>query len=343
MNILHFEAPHFADALRRLGHEVLSVGPKEECDWHTPSPVPALKVYQRACEAGFIPHAALFGDTGNVPCFPGMEALPCPSLFYSIDTFCNPWHVSYAHGFDAVGVAQKDHVALFSVEGHQAQWLPLFARQGHALRTQEDFSARDIPVTFVGSLRPANIPDRYPFLQAFQQRHPLLIETGPFVGLFNRSRVVLNQTAASEVNFRCFEALACGAALLMEQALHGLEELFVPGEHILPLYPRGNAPVAAAIARASLAHPQELEAIARRGHDEVHAKHMDTHRAQEIVRTLEHVLQSQSHEARLNTLPRRRKLVSAAYGMLAAEITRPGMEQHVAYFAQLCENQFSEE
>ncbi|WP_368076627.1 glycosyltransferase [uncultured Desulfovibrio sp.] len=47
--------------------------------------------------------------------------------------------------------------------------------------------------------------------------------------------MTLNQKAFSEVNFRCFEAMACGAALLMEQCGNGLDELFTPDEDISPI------------------------------------------------------------------------------------------------------------
>jgi hypothetical protein len=45
---------------------------------------------------------------------------------------------------------------------------------------------------------------------------------------------VLNQTAFSEINVRCFEAMACGAALLTERGCRGMQDLFVEGETILP-------------------------------------------------------------------------------------------------------------
>ena len=59
--------------------------------------------------------------------------------------------------------------------------------------------------------------------------------SGNFYPILHRSRMALNQNAFSEVNFRCFEAMACGAALLMEQCGNGLDELFTPDEDISPI------------------------------------------------------------------------------------------------------------
>ena len=332
MKILNFEAPFLVKGLQYHGHQVLSVGTFAACDVRVKHPVPALEVYQQAVDSGFTPDAAFFCDGGNLPCFPGMEALPCPSLFYSIDTYCNTWHINYAFGFDAVCVAQKDHVGLFSHEGLQAHWLPLFAKHGQDVCAEKDFSARDIPVAFVGTLNPNNIPDRKPFLEDFKRRHPLLFLSGDYVPVFNRARIVLNQTAFSELNFRCFEAMACGAALLMEHSPHGLTDFFTPGEHILPLYRRGDATLAAALAQKALQNPGALAALAKRGHDEVQARHLDIHRAQRVLTLLEDLVRNEAAKTRLNDLARRRTLLSVAYGMLADGLTDPALRRHAQYF-----------
>lgn len=339
MNILNFDAPFLAPALRHLGHEVYSVGAKADCDHFIDTSTPAMRVYQRLREAGFTADAALFCDAGNLPIFPGMEELPCPTAFYSIDTYCNTWHMSYGHGFDAVFAAQRDHVHMFSAEGIPTRWLPLFARHGHDVWRHE---ARDIPVAFVGTLDPANIPDRRPFLEDFRKRHPLIMHSGAYADIFNRASIVLNQTAFSELNFRCFEAMACGAALLMEHAANGLELLFTVGEDILPTYKRGDAGAAAAIAQKALAHPATLAALARRGHDKVHAEHLDIHRARHVAAVLDALAQDHAHEQRQQDLPRRRRLLSAAYGMLADGLVEPTLRQHSIYFKNLSVELFGE-
>lgn len=343
MNILNFDAPFLVPALRHLGHEVYSVGANKSCDHFIDTSTPALRVFERLREAGFTPDAALFCDAGNLPIFPGLEELPCPTAFYSIDTYCNTWHMSYGHAFDTVFVAQRDHVHLFASEGIEARWLPLFARHDQDCCRQDIHlnTERDIPVAFVGTLNPTNIPDRLPFLEDFRKRHPLLIHSGAYVEIFNRSAIVLNQTAFSELNFRCFEAMACGAALLMEHAANGLELLFTVGEDILPTYKRGDAGAAAAIAQAALSRPASLAALAKRGHDKVHANHLDIHRARHVVTVLNNLAQAHAHEARLHDLSRRRRLVAISYGMLADGLIDPALREHATYFKNLSINLFS--
>lgn len=332
MKILNLNAMTLQAAFRALGHEVLSAGHRPECDVHVTSPLPVPQLLARIADLGFTPDAVFYCDSSNLPYFPQLESLPWPSVFFSIDTYCNLWHPSYGHGFDAVLVAQKGHLELFLDQGIRAQWMPLFAREGFD-RCRN--LARDIPVAFVGTLAPKNIPDRKPFLTDFKREHPLFFTQGNYTEIFNRAAIVLNQTAASELNFRCFEAMACGAALLMEYSPHGLEELFTPEEHLLPLYPRGNARHAASIARDWLARPQELAALARRGHDEVQARHTDICRARTVVHLMEDLLRQEAHRQRLSDRARRRRLLSAAYGMVAVSLPEHDMEAYREYFCAL--------
>ncbi len=335
MNILMLEADYFASALRSQGHTVITAGFSSNLDIHVSSPRLVMSIYTRLAEQGFVPDGIIVADHGNLPCFLGLETLPCPSIFYSIDTYCNPWHIPYGHAFDTVSVAQKDYVSLFTQEKIDAHWLPLFARSKDSFCTQKDFTLRDIPVSFVGTLKHKNLPEREPFLQNFKKIHPLLIKQGAFTEIFNRSCIAINVTAASEVNFRCFEAMACGSALLMENCHNGLTDLFCVGKHILPLYPRHNAVHAASVARAALAQPQVLAQIAAQGCEEVHQKHMDTHRAKELVTLLQDCIRTQKQHKRLAELQKRRRILSTAYAVLALELTTPKMKNHADFYYKI--------
>ncbi len=337
MNILYLGASNFVRALRAQGHTVVSAGFPETCDICIPHPLSALQLYKHVTQQGFVPDAVIQDDNGNLPCFPHIEALPCPSIFYSIDTFCNPWHIPYGYAFDYVLVAQKDYVPLFAQENIPSSWFPLFAHECRDINSQE-FSTRQTPVIFVGTLKNPNLPHREPFLRAFQKKHPLIIEQGEYVPLYNNARIVLNASAALELNFRCFEAMACGCALLMEECANGLTDLFTVGEHILPLYERNNALQAAIIARTSLEQAETLERIAKQGYQEVLQKHMDTHRAASIVTLLEELLRTQAHTQRLTHLAQRKHFLSTAYAILMAELQKPALQKHAAYYQKLFES-----
>jgi spore maturation protein CgeB len=157
------------------------------------------------------------------------------------------------------------------------------------------------------------------------------------VPFFNRSHIALNQTASGELNFRCFEAMACGAALLMEECANGLHELFIPGEHILPTHSRGNALQAAATAKAALADLGALARIARQGRELVERKHSDVHRATEILRVMTQLLREAPHLRRLlpENLSYRSKLLASAYLFLWAELEQPRHAPHKDFFLRL--------
>ncbi len=279
--------------LTAQGHDVLSFGLSKPADIVTDHTIRTQRIMEEAGKHGFCPDALLYCDNGNLPMLLDPENLGIPSVWYSIDTYCNPWHIPYAKGFDKVLVAQKDSLSLFTDQGLEPEWFPLFA---NADTLHEPGGTRDVPVAFVGTLGHRNNPDRAPFLEAFKKLHPLVHYQGNFVPLFIRSRIVLNQTAAHEVNFRCFEAIACGAALLMETCQNGLSELFAIGEEILPTYTRNNAQEAAMRAREALADSERLERIAMAGFLAVKNRHTDRVRAGTLTGILENIRRSRSWE-----------------------------------------------
>lgn len=318
MRILNIDSTRLVSAFKELGHQVVTVGYEPGCDIRVTSPRNALSLYRQVCSSGFIPDGLFWCDSSNLPYLPGIEELPCATTYYSIDTYCQIWHFGFANAFDAVFVAQKDHVPLFPAKRVEVRWLPLFARE---LAPPLPMPDRDIPVSFVGNRKHPNNRDREGFLGGFKKAHPLLIYTGPFEEVFSRSRIVLNQTACSEVNYRCFEAMACGAALLTEFCGHGMEELFAFGENILPPYVRNNWRQASAIAARGLAVPEKLAEIAEAGRDLVGRYHLARHRAVEVAETFESLMRERAPQRRMKELDIRRAFLAATYGMLGLDLT----------------------
>lgn len=334
-NILIIGANYLNKAFQELGYQVFHVGLNSQSDFCLKHPMLVARLWERLESIGFCPDFLLYADNGNLPFVLNLVDFPCPALFYSIDTFCNPWHIPFSAAFDCTLVAQKDYVSLFTKEGWNAHWMPLFFPLDPL--PQDAFpKQRDIPVSFVGTLHPRNIPDRWTFLQNFKRYQPIVIMQGSYTPIFIRSQIVLNQTAASEVNFRCFEAMAMGAALLMENCANGLSELFTPDETILQTYPRNNAKVAANIALQYLAKPEKLAEIAQAGQNLVLTKHTAKQRASEIIDLAKELSEKDAISTRLADLPRRRKIVSTAYGMIAAELTDPNFATLRNFFQKLC-------
>lgn len=327
MNFLILGHAYLAAALRALGHNVVTASPNAGVDIKISHPLYWGRL-KRAL-AGFNPDVLLYLDDGNLPVLIDPQDVPCASIFYSIDTYCNPWHVCYGHGFDLVLVAQKDFVPLFTDDGQQAAWFPLFNIAPQA----EGEKIRTIPVAFVGTLGHKNNQDREPFLHAFAKLAPLTIKSGDYRPIFAKSLIALNQTAFSEVNFRCFEAMACGCALLTEQCGNGLAELFLEGETILPPYPRGNARLAAMIACKYLAEPELLARIANAGRQHVEKCHSAGARAATLCELCPPLLEQA--QGRLALAPQRQAYVRAAFGMIGAELTAPEMAAHRDFYISL--------
>lgn len=328
MRILNMGGAYLAAGLRNLGHEVATFG--AGCDIDCVHPVFTGRVWKLL--DGFEPDILFYCDDGNLPTLLNPEDAPCPAVYYSIDTYCNPWHVCYARGFDFTLVAQKDFVPIFTAENIPAAWFPLFY-PAPALPGLVD--ARNIPISFVGTLAHKNNPRRLPFLKQFRKLQPLVLMNGNYIPIFARSQIVLNQTAFSEINFRCFEAMACGAALLMEQCNNGLTDLFTPGENILPPYPRDNAPAAAAIARQWLGNPHALSEIAQAGRRLVQTRHTATTRSATLVEHCQKLLSG--HTDRVQLAEARRPHVRAAFGIIASELTAPEFAEHRKFYLHWCQ------
>ena len=318
MNIAIIDGNYFSQAFVQLGYKVYTVGSTPNYDWCVTHPFTAATFSKHLASVGFEPDILFYGDCGNLPYLFDPQNLPYLNIWYTIDTYCNPWHIAYGHGFDLTLVAQKDFLQLFTAEGQNAFWLPLFCQT--SLANQEFDLERDIPVSFVGNVGHKNNPERGPFLERFRKIHPLFRYCGNFVPIFARSQIALNQLAFGEVNFRCFEAAACGAALLTETCANGLDELFEIGVEILPTYTRNDASMAARIAREALAKPLELKQIALAGHKAVLERHTDQARVKWLDAKIQSLVASSAKSLRLEKeLGRRTISVASAFGVIAAE------------------------
>ena len=323
MRILNVEGDYFVQSFRQLGHEVLTIGLEPGCDVIPGGVVSTRALWSILDERGFRPDLALWCDLCRPPLVMGLETLPCVTAGYSIDQYVNPWHVPLSAGFDIFLVAQQDYLRLFLDQrlAHHVEWFPLFC---DLEQDQDPGLERDIPVSFVGTLNPPLNPLRRPFLKTFQRSAPIFLHQGDYRPVFARSRLVLNQSAVGELNFRLFQAMSCGAALVTEACGNGLDDLFTPGEDLY-LYPRGDAATAAALARQALASPR-LEAVAKSGQRKTRALHSGLARARRILSLAEALLRAGLPQWRRENAALVREETARSYAMLAydSELPLPG-------------------
>lgn len=334
MRILNLHHTAFVQVFRALGHEVLSLGTTADCDVALGEALSRNRLGELLAARFPDPDCVFWFDSCEVPWIFGLETLPTLTIGYSVDQYMHPWHVPYSAAFDAFFVAQKDFLPLFTEcpTSRPAFWSPLFC---NPRRDRAGEQARDIPVSFVGTLDGRVNTTRRAFLDAFRQRAPLFATTGSYVPIFQRSRIVLNQSVAGELNFRIFEAMACGAAVLTEETGNGLHDLFTPGENILT-YKRGDPADAARVAQVALNDPN-LAALAAAGRRTVLAHHTITQRARTILDSAKCLIASRAPARRLAQLPTTTTEIRKAYAMLAVDEHLPLPDAQRLFFLKMAD------
>ena len=298
MNILNLEGTYFVKELKKRGHNVFSIGPFNECDLKADTLISPKKLIKILKNRNFFPDMVLWNDICRLPSVLGFEMLPCVTVGYSIDQYCNPWHIPFFSIFDAVFVAQKDYVFLFKKEYREQKirWLPLFFNPEIAFCN--DNEKREIDISFVGTIEGTINENRKVFLKNFSEYIPVVIKHGNYQKVYSKSKIVLNQSAAGELNFRIFEAMACGAAVLTEDTGNGLKELFIPEKEIL-IYKRGNYLDAVKVAQKWL-FSEKLSKLAKAGYEKVKKYHSIDIRVNKILKLTEKLLYEKFYKWRIN-------------------------------------------
>lgn len=282
MKILHLGNAYFLEPFRQLGHDVKWAGYHQTADIPLTRSLLDSKDLLAQLPSNWFPDLIVLGDESTQPLVLGLETLPVPLVWYAIDSHIHAnWHMYYAATFDVICVAQKDWTPVYQLDEDRqcVSWMPLFCQQSDGL----DLGLpRDISLSFVGTLNAARNPDRVDLIQRLQARIPLTVQSGPFREIFNRSTMVLNQSVANDVNFRVFEAMACGALLVTERVGNGFSDLFQDRTHCA-LYEKGNVDQIIEITDYYRAHPAERQAVARQGYETVMAAHTSLHRAQALL------------------------------------------------------------
>ncbi|MDB5049213.1 MAG: uncharacterized protein JWO30_2284 [Fibrobacteres bacterium] len=290
MRILTLGGKMLSDPLRDRGHEVLSMGPPgtvlhvldRETDFLR-SPEEARAAIRESAES-FNPDWILQVDDSNPLPHLGLESLPVPKAWYAVDSHLHwEWHRHYAPVFDLVFCAQQNRVPALSVFRGKVEWLPLaFTDEPVFL----PWSGREHDASFVGTLDPALNPARIALLDGLRSLgRPVHAVQGSTKPVYSASRLVINQSAHDDLNFRVFEAMGYGALLVTDRISHSLGEIAEPEKDFL-VYAPGDAADLHAKVEWALGHPSEAEAMARRGHAKVSARHMMSHRIDRIAEVM---------------------------------------------------------
>ncbi len=282
MKILILNQDWFADEWRKAGHEVVTCGIASHLDVVLKMPLLHIDTVFESLPNGFRPDRIVFLDNSSPLMINGIEEKGIPSLFYSVDAHHHiVLHRYLAHLFDATLVAQKDYIPEFEAVGAAPQWMPLWAT-----RNAEPSMHKKYEAVFVGNLDSNLNPDRAKFFEELGKRVKLHCTMGEWWKIFPHAEVVVNQTVKSDLNFRVFEAMICGAPLLTERCGNGLDELFTEGKHYLG-YDRNNVEQAADLISQLVNNKSRAASIALEGRSEVLQYHTRQHRADAILNILE--------------------------------------------------------
>lgn len=269
-----------SDEFRLLGFSVVSAGFGTTHLNHSVNSGP-LKLSELLERINQSPDFIVYFDDSGLPWLTELEECPIPKLFYSIDSHHHcAWHTPFGGLFDGVLTAHKDHLEQFLFYNENSRWMPLWATV-----CPEPSPAKDIQVCFRGSMDPQIHPERAAFFERLKKIAPVDAGPGLWLDSYPRAKIVVNQSVASDVNFRIFEAMISGALLLTPKIDNGLLDLFTDGQD-LALYENGNPDDAARRIDYFLSNEAERQLIADRGRKKVLASHSNSARATEIASIL---------------------------------------------------------
>ncbi len=244
------------------------------------------------------PDVVVYADRSLPPPLLGVERYPCLTAFYCIDAHIHGWYPVYAAAFDLCALSLRDELPRFAAgpDNGRVLWLPPFAEDRYVPRP----TAKEYGVLFVGAVDPLTTPGRERFLRRLAGLLPgLRVTRGDFTELFPRARVVLNIAERGDLNFRVFEALACGACLLTPRIGNGQNLLFREGRHFAAYAP-DDAGDCARVARELLADEPRRHMLARAGAALVDAADRPRHRAEAFAAMLRQGFDDNLPDKRIN-------------------------------------------
>jgi glycosyltransferase involved in cell wall biosynthesis len=168
--------------------------------------------------------------SGNFVRPTGLEKLSMPKFAWLVDTHKKPdFHRALARDMDLTFFAMRGWGHVFETP---CVWLPLHADT----RTYRPVACeREWDLCFVGSQHWRADP-----ILRIAEKHGLKVKlattTGPrekseTAAIYARSKLVFNKHLTNDLNFRVFEAMACGRVLLTDAQWNGQYDFFEDGKH----------------------------------------------------------------------------------------------------------------
>jgi hypothetical protein len=272
--LIHVDAP-LREAFCALGCEVLSLAPEPGTVLHLPVELDAR---------GFRPDIVLQQERlGRRLLVSGLGELDCLRLFWARDPHLNAfWQAAYARLFDLTFSTQRRNIPdLQALGAGQVLHLPWYAPQ----EPFTPFAERLREAGFVGRLGPSR-PVRTWLVELLSETLPgrfEAVDNLDFAGMlafYRATRLAPNESISGEINFRLFEAAACGCVVLGQDLGQEQAELFEPGRELLVC---ADALELVESVRMLSGRPRLAEALGRAAWERVQACHLPLARARSIL------------------------------------------------------------
>ncbi len=301
----------------KLGYEIvyIPISGQQVLTWHD--------ILEKT---GTEPFAVLYADRSIAPPLARVEDFPCLTIFHCIDTHIHSWYPLYAQGFDICLVSLKDHLERFAPRLPESRliWFPPVAMD----HDQPVEMEKEWDLLFVGTVDAELTPERKIFLDKVAEQIPgLHVTKGRFRELFPKAKVVLNIAERGDLNFRVFEALACGSCLLTPKIGNGLFDIFEDGVHLVSYEPN-NAEDLIEKFNMLLADDKLRERIARQGNELIERKHRIINRAETLHNIINEMDVETAIKNRISAAPQlRRNFLKSLYLHWAEEIDDSKMQR----------------
>lgn len=253
--------------LEPRGHELRTLTISEESDFHFDARETAAQVVERISREWPV-DMLLCWLPELFP--PPLEAEHCPIPTVAVFSDWNIYFPQLEYNMARYDRVYCDKLGAENLQLRGVRPQHFFSFYSHNSRVHRRLNVeKDLDIVFAGSLNHAIHAERARCLEqiaALSGRYRVRICSGhvgeAYTELLNRARIVFNHAVRSEMNMRCFETLACGSLLFLEEGNIEVRD-YLKDRHEVVLYRPDNL---TELLVYYLEHEDEARAIAERGH-----------------------------------------------------------------------------
>ncbi len=232
MNLLLVGNIEFQQYFKKLGYKVFTSSFSEQSDF----PISNLKFkLSEICKKNKIDVLLQVESLGKREIILDLPEINCLKIFYAVDIHLNYfWQKLYAQNFNILISSQKNYSEKYKRDtGNISYWLPwginpVFVKEFIPHKSRKHL------IAFIGTIDSSRVK-RKNIIDIIKSKFDIFIagntpsnrlSTQEVIQIYRNSKIVINESINSEINFRYFEATSSGALLFTEKIDNGEETLF---------------------------------------------------------------------------------------------------------------------